>query len=470
MLALLFAMANGVDPSPSFPPNFSPPPPPPSPTPPFPPPTCGQGWRQAANGCSLCGPGTYQDQPDWTETSCTACPNAMYMQDEGAAECMPCWKPICALAVDTCNPISGLEQTFVQYDSFTAITIECGPNGTEPGVLSESDACQAPHYCMLGIVQCNAEPRRYPMRLVGPGGLNDANQFWMPMPADPDWGVLSACPHLRREDGAMRAACWDQYVPLSDAAVGGWLVGGDNARKSSELLYSPYAVEHTAIVPGSFTASCNNLPVEPRYQFFFVACLPNSTECSDELIDCPSSSDLRAHGAGATTYGQWWLGMGVETLASSALSTARRYTASLAGMAQRTVHTIVHIWEPQGSAHGPSSMICLSRTKLDDTPPMLGNVGSPFPLTLPPHPSSAPFTLHPSRSPFSLNSSPSPFTLTLHAHPSCSPFTLNPSPSPFTLTLHPHRQSSPPAHPRPNLHLNSDARQCMERGGSLPYL
>ena len=423
---VVLALASGEDPppSPSFPPQVSPsPPPPPSPTPPFPPPTCGRGWRQAANGCSLCGPGTYQDQSDWMETWCTHCPKATYASDEGAAECMPCWKPICALAVDTCNPISGLEQTFVPWDPFTVITIECGPNGTEPGVLSETDPCQAPHYCMVGVVQCDAEPRRYPMRLIGPGGLSDANQFWTPQTGDPDWGTLGGCPHLRREDGVMRAACWDQYVPLADAAMGGWRVD-NNARMRSELLYSPYAGEHTAVVPSSFSASCNTLPVEPRYQFFFVACLPNSTECSAELIDCPSSADLRAHGAGPK-YGQWWLGMGVETLASSMPSTARRLTASLAGMAQRTVHTIVHIWEPQGSAHGPSSMICLSRTKLDDTPPTIGNVGSPFTLTLHVHPSPSPFTLHPSRSPFSLN----------------------PSPSPFTLTLHPHRHSSPPAHP-----------------------
>ena len=59
--------------------------------------------------------------------------------------------------------------------------------------------------------------------------------------------------------------------------------------------------------------------VDARYQFFFVACRPGASECSDELIDCPSSADLNV---------RWWEGF-AETLAESSVSTATSFDARL---------------------------------------------------------------------------------------------------------------------------------------------
>ena len=39
-------------------------------------------------------------------------------------------------------------------------------------------------------------------------------------------------------------------------------------------------------------------------------------------------------------------------------------------MDQRTVHVLVHIWEPDGSPAPESNLLCLSRTKLDTTGPV----------------------------------------------------------------------------------------------------
>ena len=39
-------------------------------------------------------------------------------------------------------------------------------------------------------------------------------------------------------------------------------------------------------------------------------------------------------------------------------------------MDQRTVHTLVHVWEPLGSPYNASHLLCLSRTKIDTTAPV----------------------------------------------------------------------------------------------------
>ena len=192
------------------------------------------------------------------------------------------------------------------------------------------------------------------MRMVG----IDGHRFFKSAPLNADWGVLGACPHLRRTDQFMLPACWDQYAPLGEAGAGRL----DDGRHRSELLHAAHPGDHTAMFPQTVTPMCHADVVQPRFQFFFVACMAGSTECSDELIDCPDSADLNA---------TWWEMMGVETIASSNVSAAREFTAPIEHMDGRTVHVIVHVWEPEGSALGPSTLVCLSRTKFDATPPEL---------------------------------------------------------------------------------------------------
>ena len=166
-----------------------------------------------------------------------------------------------------------------------------------------------------------------------------------------DWGLLHACPSLHSSSSWATPACWDQ------------LVDNDQAGRRSELLYDTVATEHTALLPGSLrTATCNQASVTPMFEYFFLACKTGATECSDELIDCPSSADLSRH---------WWEGF-AETLANSSRTSAANFTARMDAMEQRTVHTLVHVFEP-GSTNNtgrPVSLLCLSRTKIDVTAPV----------------------------------------------------------------------------------------------------
>lgn len=253
-------------PEPSPPPIIPPPsPPPPSPDPPTPPPGCVAGKRRAANGCSLCGPGTFQPNHDYLGELCGTCESGTFTADEGSIECADCEKPLCAKSVDGCNTISGLEQTFTYYDPFEALSVFCG----EPDVTK--DACSAPSTCIPGAAQCGAEPQRWELRTRAVSA--PAASSLHSVGTHPDWGVLGACPHLRSHEDHLTPACWDQQTgPTS----------------SSTLLYSTSATQHSALLPSTFSTTCGNEPVSARFQFFFVACRLDATECSDELINCPS--------------------------------------------------------------------------------------------------------------------------------------------------------------------------------------
>ena len=245
-------------PEPSPPPmGPSPSPPPPNPTP-SPPPGCGAGFRQGADGCSACGPGTFQPLADYFGDMCTDCPMGMFMPFENATACVACDKPVCAKTLEYCNPISGLEATYTYYNMFEALSVECGPG--PPG-----DPCGAPYLCVAGAAQCSSVVSRWPMR------------FGESQTTDVSGSTL--CPHLADPNSTQSPACWDQRTAPDDGVY------------RSELLYSAFITEHTVMVPFTLQpVTCNDIPVTPRFQYFFVSCRPGATECSDEFIDCPSSA------------------------------------------------------------------------------------------------------------------------------------------------------------------------------------
>ena len=226
---------------------------------------------------------------------CTECEEGKYTSEEGAPECTDCYKPVCAKSVNTCHPISGLEQTFTYYDIFEAPNVICGEVEK-----NSSDTCAAPSTCVPNAAQCSAEPSRWALRssaITAP----DVSTLWAPGTLY-DWGVLDACPDLHRPPSRLATpACWDQMY-----------------HETSTLHYSSDARNHTAILP-AFKTTCGGELVEARYEFIFIACSVGSAECSDELIDCPSSADLSR---------RWWEGF-ADTLAISNVSTVRSFTASL---------------------------------------------------------------------------------------------------------------------------------------------
>ena len=135
-------------------------------------------------------------------------------------------------------------------------------------------------------------------------------------------------------------ACWDQEVNGQPAQS---LYGSD-----------PYSL--TAVV--SIKVTCNNMPVAPRYQYFFVICTDQegATPCEGRALSCPASADLET---------SWW-GALAETVHTSPVTSEPVYTAPLNATVVdgRTVHIIVHVFEPAGSALGGASHhICLSRTR-----------------------------------------------------------------------------------------------------------
>jgi hypothetical protein len=257
----------------------------------MPPPGCPRGYRQAANGCSACGPGTYQGEEDYMFSDCTVCEPGKYMDVEGASACIDCYKPVCAKAIEYCNPISGLEQNFSYYDPFEAINVVCG----ETDIVG--DPCAAPFHCVAGectrgaallpsppspppapfgcwalripslptnlsryspanpipspiahtkrrgrhstacisgAAQCSSEPARYPMRLLGLHGNNGTL-------GPPDWGAIGTCPSLHGDVDSAYAypACWDQYTDVE--TISGW-------SRSKQLLYSSDKDQLTAMV------------------------------------------------------------------------------------------------------------------------------------------------------------------------------------------------------------------------------
>ena len=71
-------------------------------------------------------------------------------------------QPVCARNVTSCNPISGLEQTFAYYDVFEAPFTICADSYND----NVSDPCAAPSSCIAGAAQCDAEPKRWWIRLL----------------------------------------------------------------------------------------------------------------------------------------------------------------------------------------------------------------------------------------------------------------------------------------------------------------
>ena len=224
------------------------------------------------------------------------------MPNETATECADCYKPECAKAIASCDAISGLQQTFVYFDIFEAPYALCGDQPIN------DDACVSPPSCVAGAAQCGTEPQRWAMRLHG---MSTSVRSVKRPGLHPDWGLLDACPHLHRSVSNLAgAACWDQLSP---------------GTTSMTLRYAAQTIDYTAALPSTFAATCNHEAVPARYQFLFLACAEGATECSDELIDCPTSADL----------GRKWWEPYAELLAISSVSDATSFTTPLsASMAQ----------------------------------------------------------------------------------------------------------------------------------------
>lgn len=231
-----------------------------------------------------------------------------------------CDKPFCAKSIVTCNPVSGLEATFTFYDAFEAPDILCR-------AVDPDDVCTAPSYCVAGAAQCSA-PSRSPLNLTR-------------------HGVDGVCPSISK---VTAHSCWSQRT--HDSGLAG------------ALLYSANERQLSVRVPQTVNASCNALPVTPRYQFFLIACKYGAVECSDEQIPCPSTADPSQ---------RWWEGF-ADTLAASALGVDTEFTGNFPSAMDRTIHAVIHVWEPEGSPLNGSSVICLSRTHVDTTPPIPNTV------------------------------------------------------------------------------------------------
>lgn len=277
----------------------------------------------ALGGCALCGPGEYQPLDEYFGDRCTPCTQDTYNPEEGAASCMDCPKPECVKSVIECRPRDAILLNVSYYDPFEALNVACGD-------VDPNDLCDAPEHCLPGAAQCSATPLRHKLVAQPP------------------------CPHLSSSElyaNATSFPCWEQSA-----------LGADGIRRPT-LLYATNQSQFTVSAP-SLAATCDAHAVRPRYQMFFIACKPKAVGCSDEYLDCPASADLTI---------EWWASF-ADTLAISPMenwTATSEFTASLAqGMDQRTVHSIVHVWEPHGSpASAPSYLICLSRTKMDSTPP-----------------------------------------------------------------------------------------------------
>jgi hypothetical protein len=272
-----------------------------------------------------------------------------YTPAEATSECFPCEKPLCAKNVSYCNPITGLEQSFTFYDPFEALSVACGPPA------DPDDPCSAPRTCVAGAAQCSAQNVTHPLVLVG----NMSGEVQID---GGGWGGVNACPSIHRgpnSTGGGAPACWDQFH--TDRFT---------ARRRSDLHYSSTPGKLTAVVPPTLVAMCGGAAVTPRYQFFVIACREGASECSDEAIDCPSSADLGT---------RWWEAY-AQTIAESTSPLDGAYgvhgvssftTALPLHMASRTAHVLVHVWGPAGSpATKAESLMCLSRTKFDETPPI----------------------------------------------------------------------------------------------------
>ena len=181
-------------PFPSPPPIFPPPsPPPPAPPPPTPTPGCGLGQRVGVGGCTSCGPGFYQGVDGYLGETCTECGVGTYTNLTASAECMPCFKPTCAAAIISCDPISGLEGRFTFWDA-----------GASPPCNASDvrDACDEPEYCIQDTLACSNEPNRSAYRACpSPPSHSLGGRWW--------WSHVGCCPvreHSYPPDGS-RALC-----------------------------------------------------------------------------------------------------------------------------------------------------------------------------------------------------------------------------------------------------------------------
>jgi len=103
--------------SPPPPDMESPEPPPPPPPNPAPPPLCPYGHWQGEGGeddppastpgCIPCDRGWYMSENNHNRKKCEICPEATYAPDLGAAYCLDCVVPACAISVKSCDNKTG---------------------------------------------------------------------------------------------------------------------------------------------------------------------------------------------------------------------------------------------------------------------------------------------------------------------------------------------------------------------------
>ena len=103
----------------------SPEPPPPPPPNPAPPPLCPYGHWQGEGGeddppastpgCIPCDRGWYMSENNHNRKKCEICPEATYAPDLGAAYCLDCVVPACAVRVESCDNKTGSVNEYAYY-------------------------------------------------------------------------------------------------------------------------------------------------------------------------------------------------------------------------------------------------------------------------------------------------------------------------------------------------------------------
>lgn len=280
----------------------------------------------AGGSCSGCEAGKYQGYSNYLGELCTDCELGKFADHENATACEDCYKPICAEAITWCDAQTGAS-AYTPLDPIQAPYVVCRwPD--------RFDACDLPEHCRADGAVCDEIDRRAELTLESP------------------------CPSLLSTTKpsvlTTPIACWDQ------ATHGG---------TQEQPHYSSNDASLTAVVPlETMRPTCDGQPVAPRYSYYFVACQPNSAECTEEKLDCPvDEPDFYP----ALLSARWWESMGAETLYETNVTTATKVTAPLpqGNVHGRTVHVIVHLHEPSGSVRllpprtelGTESALCHSR-------------------------------------------------------------------------------------------------------------
>ena len=103
----------------------SPEPPPPPPPNPAPPPLCPYGHWQGEGGeddppastpgCIPCDRGWYMSENNHNRKKCEICPEATYAPNLGAAYCLDCVVPACAISVESCDNKTGSVNKYEYY-------------------------------------------------------------------------------------------------------------------------------------------------------------------------------------------------------------------------------------------------------------------------------------------------------------------------------------------------------------------